>query len=115
MPLRQRGGQPLAAAAMMTRMWWCCTGGGWTLATPTPTAPMQWRGVVIGELIPLLFSVDIIIFTSTKSKHSDSPRCEPITPLIRRYYDYWKPKNMPVDGASYMEGRTDKRYGKKAK
>jgi hypothetical protein len=55
---------------------------GWTSATPTPTAPMQWRGVVIDKLIPSLFSVDIIMFTSTKSKHGDSPWCEPITPLI---------------------------------
>jgi hypothetical protein len=40
------------------------------------------RGVVIDKLITLLFSVDIIIFTSTKSEHSDSPCCEPITPLF---------------------------------
>jgi hypothetical protein len=49
---------------------------------PTPTAPMRWWGVVIDKLIPSLFSVDIIIFTSTKSGHSDSPWCEPITPLF---------------------------------
>jgi hypothetical protein len=59
-----------------------CTGEGWTSATPTPTAPMQWWGVVIDKLIPSLFSVDINIFTSTKSEHSDSPCCEPITPLF---------------------------------
>jgi hypothetical protein len=34
----------------------CCTGGGWTSATPTPKAPMRWRGVVIDKLIPSLFS-----------------------------------------------------------
>ena len=61
----------------MTRTTWrCCTGGGWT------SAPMRWRGVVIDKLNPSLFSVDIIIFTSTKSEHSDLPRCEPITPLF---------------------------------
>jgi len=77
------GGGRVAAAAMTTRTTWRrCTGGGWTSAMPTPTAPMRWWGVVIEKLIPLLFSVDIIIFTSTKSKHSDSPRCEPITPLF---------------------------------
>ena len=61
-------------------------------ATPTPTAPMRWRGVVIDKLIPSLFSGDIIIFTSTKSEHSDSPCCEPITPLFSFFgdstYDY---------------------------
>jgi hypothetical protein len=31
------------------------------------------------------------------------------------WYDYRKPKNMPVDGASYMVGRTDERYYEKAK
>ena len=51
---------------------------------PTPMAPMRWRGVVIDKLIPLLFSVDIIIFTSTKSEHSDSSWCEPITPLFSK-------------------------------
>jgi hypothetical protein len=51
-------------------------------ATPMPTAPMRWRGVVIDKLIPSLFSVDIIMFTSTKSEHGDSPWCDPITPLI---------------------------------
>jgi hypothetical protein len=72
--------------------------------------------VVIDKLIPSLFSVDIIIVTSTKSEHSDSPWCEPITPLFWRvWYDYRKPKNMPVDGASYMVGRTDERYYEKAK
>ena len=77
------GGGRVAAAATTTRTTWrCCTGGGWTSATPTPTAPMRWRGVVIDKLIPSLFSVDIIIFTSTKSEHSDSPWCEPITPLF---------------------------------
>jgi hypothetical protein len=77
------GGGLVAAAATTTRTTWrCCTGGGWTSATPTPTAPMRWRGVVIDNLIPSLFSVDIIIFTSTKSEHSDSPWCEPITPLF---------------------------------
>ena len=77
------GGGRVAAAATTTRTTWrCCTGGGWTSATPTPTAPMRWRGVVIDNLIPSLFSVDIIIFTSTKSEHSDSPWCEPITPLF---------------------------------
>jgi hypothetical protein len=35
--------------------------------------------------------------------------------FFRRYYDYRKPKNMPVDGASYMVGRTDERYYEKAK
>jgi hypothetical protein len=86
-------------------------------ATPTPTAPMRWRGVVIDKLIPSLFSVDIIIFTSTKSEHSDSPCSEPITPLFSEivWYDYRKPKNMPMDGASYMVGRTDERYYEKAK
>ncbi len=72
-------------AGTMTRTTWrCCTGGGWKSAMPTPTAPMRWWGVVIDKLIPSLFSVDIIIFTSTKSKseHSDSPWCEPITPLF---------------------------------
>jgi hypothetical protein len=39
-------------------------------------------GVWIDNLIASLFSVDIIIFTSTKSEHSDSPWCEPITPLF---------------------------------
>ena len=39
-------------------------------------------GVWIDNFIPSLFSVDIIIFTSTKSEHSDSPWCEPITPLF---------------------------------
>jgi hypothetical protein len=64
------GGGRVAAAATTTRTTWrCCTGGGWTSATPTPTAPMRWRGVVIDKLIPSLFSVDIIIFTSTKSEH----------------------------------------------
>jgi len=29
--------------------------------------------------------------------------------------DYRKPKNMPVDGASYVVGRTDARYYEKAK
>ena len=77
------GGGRVAAAATTTRTTWrCCTGGGWTSATPTPTAPMRWRGVVIDNLIPSLLSVDIIIFTSTKSEHSDSPWCEPITPLF---------------------------------
>ena len=80
---RRWGGGLVAAAATTTRTTWrCCTGGGWTSATPTPTAPMRWRGVVIDNLIPSLFSVDIIIFTSTKSEHSDSPWCEPITPLF---------------------------------
>ena len=32
-------------------------------ATPTPTALMQWRGVVTDKLISSLFIVDIIIFT----------------------------------------------------
>jgi len=36
----------------------------------------EWRGVVIDSLIPSLFSVDIIIFTSTKREHSDWPWCE---------------------------------------
>jgi hypothetical protein len=67
--------------------------------------------VVIDKLIPSLFSVDIIIYTSTKSKHSDSPWCEPITPLTI----IGSQKNMPVDGASYMVGRTDERYYEKAK
>ncbi len=49
---------------------------------PTPMAPMRWRGAVKDKLIPLLFSVGIIVFTSTKSEHSDSPWCEPITPLF---------------------------------
>jgi hypothetical protein len=69
-------------------------------------------GVWIDKLIPSLFSVDIIIFTSTKSEHSDSPWCEPITPLfleIDSTYDYRKPKNMPVDRPSYLVGRTDAR------
>ena len=80
---RRWGGGRVAAAATTTRTTWrCCTGGGWTSATPTPTAPMRWRGVVIDKLIPSLFSVDIIIFTSTKSEHSDLPWCEPITPLF---------------------------------
>jgi hypothetical protein len=43
---------------------------------------MRWRGVVIDKIIPSLFSVDIFIFTSTESEHSDSPWCEPITPLF---------------------------------
>ena len=30
-------------------------------------------------------------------------------------YENRRPKNMPVDRASYMVGRTDKRYYKKAK
>jgi len=30
-------------------------------------------------------------------------------------YDYLKPKNMPVDGPSYLVGRTDERYYEKAK
>jgi hypothetical protein len=38
--------------------------------------------VVLDKLIPSLFSVDIIFITSTKSEHSDSPWCEPITPLF---------------------------------
>jgi hypothetical protein len=107
---RRWGGGLVAAAATTTRTTWrCCTGGGWTSATPTPTAPMRWRGVVIDNLSPSLFSVDIIIFTSTKSEHSDSPWCEPITPLFSEVYDYRKPKNMPVDGPSNLVGRTDTR------
>jgi hypothetical protein len=99
----------VAAAATTTRTAWrCCTGGGWTSATatptPTPTAPMRWRGVVIDELIPSLFSVDIIIFTSTKSEHSDSPWCEPITPLFsERLVRLAK----LACGRSYKVGRTD--------
>ncbi len=78
------------------------------------------RGVVIDKLITSFFSVDIIIYTSTKSKHSDSPCCEPITPLFSFFGDstilrFRKPKYMPVDVASYMGGRTDERYYGKAK
>jgi len=73
-----QGGRRMGAVTT----WRCCTGGGWTSAMPTPTASMRWRGVVIDKLIPSLFSVDIIIFTSTKSEHSDSPWCEPINPLF---------------------------------
>jgi hypothetical protein len=57
------GGRVAATATMTRTTWRCCTGGGWTSATPTPTAPMRWRGVVIDKLIPLLFSVDNIFFT----------------------------------------------------
>ena len=35
------------------------------------------------NLFHCLFFVDIIICISTRNKHSDSPRCEPITPLFR--------------------------------
>ena len=73
-------------------------------ATPTPTAPMRWRGVVIDNLIPSLFSVDIIIFTSTKSEHSDSPWCEPITPLFSEVR-LSEAKKQP----SYLVVRTDAR------
>ena len=45
------------------------------------------RGVVTDKLITSFFSVDIIIFTSTKSEHSDSPCCEPITPLFSFFRD----------------------------
>ena len=84
-PVSLVGGGRVAAATTTTRTTLqCCTGGGWTSAMPTPMAPMRWRGVVIDKLIPLLFSVDIIIFTSTKSEHSDSSWCEPITPLFSK-------------------------------
>jgi hypothetical protein len=73
-------------------------------------------GCGIDKLIPSLFSVDIIIFTSNKSEHSDSPWCEPITPLFLEILRlYWKSRNMPVDGASYTVRRTEERYYEKAK
>jgi hypothetical protein len=74
------GGGCVLAAATTRTTWWCCTGGGWASATPMPMAPMQWWGVVIDKLIPSLIYCWHIYFTSTRSKHSDSPWCEPITP-----------------------------------
>ncbi len=67
------------------------------------------------RLIPSLFSVDIIMFTSTKSEHGDSPWCEPITPLFLILLEvllctiFGGQKCMPVDGPSYLVGRTDAR------
>ena len=78
-------------------------------ATPTSTAPMRWRGVVIDKLIPLLVSVDIIIFTSTKSKHGDSPWCEPITPLILRFVVRLSEAKKHACGRSIIHGGEDRR------
>ncbi len=103
------GGGRVAAAATTTRTTWrCCTGGGWTSATPTPTVPMRWRGVVIDKLIPSLFSVDIIIFTFTKSEHSDSPWCEPITPLFLEIVRLSEAKKHAC-GRSIIHGGEDRR------
>ncbi len=30
-------------------------------------------------------------------------------------YDFWRPKRMPVEGPSYLVGRTDGRYYEKGK
>ncbi len=66
------------------------------------------------RLIPSLFSVDIIMITSTKSEHGDSPWCEPITPLFLILLEvlctiFGGQKCMPVDGPSYLVARTDAR------
>ena len=74
----------------------------------SPTALMRWWGVVIDKLIPSLFSVDIIIFTSTKSKHSDSPWCEPITPLFLEIVRLSEAKKHAC-GRSIIHGGEDRR------
>jgi hypothetical protein len=75
---------------------------------PTPTAPMQWWGVVIDKFIPSLFSVDIIFFTSTTSEHSDSPWCEPITPLFSEIVRLSEAKKHAC-GRSIIHGEEDRR------
>jgi hypothetical protein len=66
------------------------------------------RGVVIDKLITLLFSIDIIIFTSTKSEHSDSPCCEPITPLFSEIVRLSEAKKHAC-GRSIIHGGEDRR------
>ena len=65
-------------------------------------------GFVIDKLIPSLFSVEIIIFTSTKSEHSDSPWCEPITPLFSEIVRLSEAKKHAC-GRSIIHGGEDRR------
>jgi hypothetical protein len=64
-------------ALMGRRKWW-----RWTTTETVAASGGGGRRKGIDNLISSLFIVDIIIFTSNRSEHSDSPWCEPITHLF---------------------------------